>query len=230
MPTTIVPQDFAAQQERAVTILQILQRATAHYAEPMSITMRQHFGPDPFIILISCLLSLRAKDSKTLPISMQLFARARTAQELLAIPVTELEQLLYSLGYYRQKTRIIREVCTQLLQDFGGNVPATREELLRIKHVGRKTANLVLAVAFGQPAICVDVHVHRIANRLGLVATQTPEQTERALEKLLPQEWWATVNELLIKFGQHICVPISPKCTGCPLADRCPRIGVTRHR
>lgn len=217
-------------QARLLKILQLLAEHTQHMEEPMSITLRQQFGPDPFIILISCLLSLRAKDSMTLPVSQHLFSRVRTPQELLALPVSTLETILYSLGYYRQKTRIIREVAQQLLQKFNGQVPATYAELRHIKHVGPKTANLVLAVAFDIPAICVDVHVHRIANRLGVITTKTPEQTEQALRRLLPIEWWTRVNHLLVKLGQNICVPVSPRCSSCPVAMLCQKIGVTRHR
>lgn len=232
-PSKSAPQaghQFNNTTERGLEILTILRKAMAQFPAPMSLQLKEIFGPDSFVILISCLLSLRARDAQTLPVSLELFKRARTPQELLDIPVYELEKIIFSLGFYRQKAKILREVCQQLLQDFNGIVPSTISELRTIKHVGPKTANLVASIAFGQEAICVDIHVHRISNRLGLVVTKTPEQTEQQLQELFPRQYWTQINELFVTLGQNICVPISPKCSICPVRNLCPRVGVTLHR
>ena len=196
--------------------------------KPMVSTLIDQFGPDPFLVLISCLLSLRTKDTVTLPICIRLFAQAKTPQEFLKIPQTQLQKLIYSVGFYRRKAAVLHSVCQQIIDEFNGKVPKTREKLLSLPGVGRKTANLVLGEGFGIPAICVDTHVHRISNRLGLVKTSTPAQTEAALEKILPKEYWIEWNQLLVMWGQNICVPISPYCSRCPVFDLCKRVGVTK--
>lgn len=219
-----------AQQERALKIIALLQRATKEMPEPASAQIVKKYGRDPYLILISCLLSLRAKDTASLPASLKLFELARTPEALLALPISEIEKCIYSVGFYRQKARTLHEVSAQLLAEFDGIVPGTEQGLLRLKGVGRKTANLVLSMGFAIPAICVDIHVHRISNRLGLVSTKTPEETERALQELLPKEHWSEFNHLLVMWGQNVCGPVSPKCSECPLAKLCPRVGVTRSR
>jgi len=208
----------------------MLRTATAKMEKPAVSHVVQRYGRDPFLILISCLLSLRAKDTVSLPIALKLFERARTPQEIVKIPRPELEKLFYSIGYYRQKAKSVHEVCQELIERFHGTVPNTKQELLSIKGVGIKTANLILGQAFGIPAICVDIHVHRISNRLGLVDTKTAEQTEVALQEILPKEYWIEFNYLLVIWGQNICVPISPFCSRCVLSDICPKKGVGRRR
>jgi endonuclease III len=188
------------------------------------------FGRDPFLILIGCLLSLRSKDSTTLPVCIQLFQKARTPEALLAISIKDLTKIFYPIGFYRKKAVIVHKVCRKLLDEFEGKVPKTREELLSLPGVGRKTANLVLGRGFGIPAICVDTHVHRISNRLGLVATKTPEQTEKALERILPKKYWIVWNELLVTWGQTVCVPISPYCSQCSIFKLCKRVGIKKSR
>ena len=168
----------------------------------MSIQLTQEFGRDPFIILMSCLLSLRARDTVTYPISQQLFKKVKTQQELLAIPIPQLEAIIRPIGFFHRKALILHSVSQELIDRFHGKVPHTFEELLSIKGVGRKTANLVLAEGFGKPAICVDVHVHRIANQLGLVKTKTPEQTEFALQKIFPEKDWRDINRYFVLLGQ----------------------------
>jgi endonuclease-3 len=170
----------------------------------MITTIIKEYGKDPYLILIGCLLSLRSRDVKTLPVCRELFERARTPQELLKIPLDELEKILYPLGFYRRKAATIRAVSKALLEDFSGKVPATEQELLSLPGVGRKTTNLVLAEAFGIPALCVDTHVHRLSNRFGLVKTKTPIETEYALREILPQRYWAEWNRLLVMWGQNI--------------------------
>jgi len=185
---------------------------------------------DPFRLLVSCVISLRTKDAVTAVASGRLFARAGTPAGVAALPEPEIAGLIYPAGFYRTKARQIRQIAERLQRDHQGRVPDDREALLALPGVGRKTANLVLGLGFSQPAICVDTHVHRISNRLGLVATTTPEQTERSLEAALPRRHWIDINDLLVTFGQQVCHPTSPRCSTCPLASRCPRVGVRRHR
>ena len=185
---------------------------------------------DPFQILISCLLSLRTKDQVTGQASGRLFARARTPQQMLALPLKSIRKLIYPVGFYRTKAQRIHQICQHLLGRFLGKVPDTLEELLTLPGVGRKTANLVVTVAFGKLGICVDTHVHRISNRLGYVRTKNPEQTEMALRAKLPKRYWILYNDLLVSFGQTICHPTSPWCSRCPIERYCKRVGVTRFR
>jgi endonuclease-3 len=185
---------------------------------------------DPFRLLVACVISLRTKDEVTARASARLFAVAATPEALARQPERRIAKLIFPAGFYNTKAKQIREIARRIARDHGGRVPADREALLEFAGVGRKTANLVLGLGFGIPAICVDTHVHRISNRLGLVRTRKPEETERALEKVLPQRLWIDINDLLVTFGQNICQPVSPWCSRCPLAGRCPRIGVARRR
>lgn len=190
--------------ENSVEIIDIIAAATNDMPEPLSTQIRAEYGKDPFIHLISCLLSLRAKDTKTFGVARTLFAVVITPRQMLAMSLSDLEKIIYSIGFYRQKARTIKRVSEQIVTQFGGSVPRTQDELLQLDGVGRKTANLVLSMAFDIPAICVDVHVHRLANLLGLVKTRTPEETELALEKVLPKSYWIKTNEILVKLGQNI--------------------------
>lgn len=198
--------------------------------EPAANILIQEYGKDPFLVLIGCLLSLRAKDLASLPAARAVFSCATTPQQLMTIPLKKLENLIYSVGFYRKKSRQLHEVSKELLIRFNGKVPGNEKDLLSIKGVGRKTANLILGLVFDIPAICVDIHVHRISNRLGLVSTKTPAETERALQKLLPEKYWIEFNTLLVTWGQNICVPISPFCSRCVISDLCPKRGVTKSR
>lgn len=186
--------------------------------------------PDPFLVLISCLLSLRTQDETTDPASRRLFAAARTPQQLLHLPVPKISRLIYPVSFYRVKARRIHQICQHLIGRFRGKVPDTLEDLLTLPGVGRKTANLVLTLGFQKPGICVDIHVHRISNRLGYVRTRGPLQTEMALRDKLPGRYWLEYNALLVAFGQRICRPVSPWCSRCPLASLCSRVGVDRSR
>ena len=187
-------------------------------------------GATPFQILIATLLSLRTKDEVTLKASKALFAKAATPQDMLTLSEDEIAQTIFPVGFYKTKAGHIREISQILLDSYQGTVPSDKETLLALPGVGPKTANLVLGLAFGVQAICVDTHVHRIANRWGWVQTHEPEETEKALEELLPREIWIDVNELLVQFGQTLCGPASPHCQLCPLTESCPRIGVLHHR
>lgn len=184
----------------------------------------------PFRLLVSCVISLRTKDEVTREASERLFGLAETPAALAALPEAEIASAIYPAGFYRTKAGQLKRIAGILLDDHEGDVPADEATLLALPGVGRKTANLVLGLGFGVPAICVDTHVHRISNRLGLVRTSRPEQTERGLQRQLPRDLWIPINDLLVTFGQNRCHPTSPRCSGCPLNDLCERRGVTRHR
>jgi endonuclease III len=185
---------------------------------------------DPFRVLIACLLSLRTKDETTGPAAQRLFALADTPATMVRLTLEQIERAIYPVGFYHTKARTIRDLCRTLLDHYGGAVPDELDELLKLKGVGRKTANLVLTQGFNKPGICVDTHVHRISNRWRYVRTKDPHATEMALRKKLPHDYWPIYNDLLVAFGQTICTPTSPWCSRCPIAHVCPRHGVVRHR
>ena len=185
---------------------------------------------DPFRVLISCLLSLRTKDDVTRKASARLFRRADTSATMRRLRERTIERLIYPVGFYRTKARVIRGVCRTLIERYGGRVPDDLDELLTLKGVGRKTANLVVSAAYGKPGICVDTHVHRISNRLGYVKTRSPEETEQALRRTLPRRYWIVFNDLLVSFGQNLCKPISPLCSRCAVERYCAKVGVTKSR
>jgi len=207
-------------------VIRVLRRIVRQWEVPVV----GHYRTDPFATLISCLLSLRTKDETTRGASQRLFRLARSPRALLKLSPREIEQAIFPVGFYRTKARTLRDVCRALLDRFGGRVPDDLDTLLTIKGVGRKTANLVVTLAFNAHGICVDTHVHRISNRWGYVRTKTPEQTEQALRKKLPRRYWRSYNDLLVTFGQHLCLPISPWCSRCPLSDLCARVGVRHSR
>ncbi len=183
----------------------------------------------PFHVLISTMLSAQTRDPVTLEASTRLFKRAPTPRAMRKLSTDEIERLIYPVSFYRNKAVHVKDTCDQLIERFGGRVPDTMEELLTLPGVGRKTANLVRIVAHAKPdSICVDTHVHRIANRLGWVSTRTPEQTERALYEVMPRRFWSITNLYLVTWGQHVCKPVYPLCGSCVISDLCPKIGVTR--
>jgi endonuclease-3 len=184
---------------------------------------------DPFQVLIGTLLSARTQDATTAAASERLFKVARTPRAMGALTVKRIEKLIYPVSFYRHKARHVKATCRILVDRFGGIVPGTMEELLALPGVGRKTANLVLILAFKSAQnICVDTHVHRIANRLGWVNTKTPDETERALYAATHARWWPLLNLYLVTWGQNVCRPVYPRCGACVIARWCPRIGVTR--
>ena len=195
-----------------------------------SVTLVGKKFKSPFLVLISCLLSLRTKDTTTLPVCERLFAKVDSIDGFLKLSAREIEQLIYPVGFYKTKARTILGICRDLNKRFGGQVPSDLDALLTFKGVGRKTANLVLTEGFGKLGMCVDTHVHRISNRLGYVKTKTPEETEFALRKKLPVKYWIEVNALLVTWGQNICKPVSPLCSGCPVNRICERnnVGISR--
>ena len=195
-----------------------------------TLTEVQSSRRSPFHLLVSCVISLRTKDEVTHNASRRLYKLANTPAELAALDEGAIASAIYPAGFYNTKAGQLRRIATILIDSHGGEVPADEAAMLELPGVGPKTANLVLGLGFDIPAICVDTHVHRISNRLGLVETKTPDATEKALQVVLPKDLWIDINDLLVTFGQNRCHPTSPKCTECPLDDLCPRIGVTRHR
>lgn len=180
-----------------------------------------------FQVLIGTLLSARTQDATTDAASARLFRAAPTPERVAALSVERIEGLIYPVSFFRNKARHVKATAAMLLERFGGRVPATMEELLTLPGVGRKTANLVLILAFGSRRnICVDTHVHRIANRLGWVRTRTPEQTEQALYQVAARRWWPDINLYLVIWGQNVCRPVYPKCGACVVSSLCPRVGV----
>ena len=185
---------------------------------------------DPFRILISCILSLRTQDKTTGAASERLFKLARTPASLSRLSVKTIEKAIYPVGFYRVKARTVKDISGEIIRQHGSQVPDTLEGLLSLKGVGRKTANLVLTRGFNKFGICVDTHVHRIANRWGLVSTKSPDETELALRDTLPRRYWKGLNGILVAFGQNICQPLSPFCSRCRIYSFCDRRGVGRHR
>ena len=213
------------------SMLAILRQRTQDFQVPLINQIMQEFGHDPYLILIACLLSLRARDVVTIHSCRELFALAKTPSQMIEMPIEKLETIIYKTGYYKTKAQVLRHASQELLNRFDGNVPRTYESLISIKGIGPKTANLVLGMGFGIPGICVDTHVHRISNRLGLIHTKTVEDSEAALKKILPQENWIEYNKLLVIWGQNVCAPLSPRCSTCPLRElECKRIGVKKSR
>jgi endonuclease III len=184
----------------------------------------------PWAVLVSTLISLRTKDSVTLPASRRLLDAAPGPEETIALDETRIAELIYPAGFYRTKAKNLRAIAHETIEKYGGMVPGDREALLELPGVGLKTANLVLSVGFGIPAICVDIHVHRIANRRGWIRTSGPDESEKALRGILPEKWWIPANRILVSFGQKICKPVSPHCSQCPVSEGCPREGVSKSR
>ena len=181
---------------------------------------------DPYLVLIACILSLRTNDKTTYPATLRMLELAKTPHDMKGVKVEDLAKAIYPVGFYENKAKQIIELSRQIDEELDGKVPDEIEELVKFKGVGRKTANLVLSLGFNKPAICVDVHVHRIFNRLGYIKTKNPEETEFALREKLPQKYWIDINTLLVTHGQNVCKPINPKCAQCPIEKYCKKIGV----
>lgn len=209
--------------------MSILRETMPRYEQPLVDAMGAA-GQTPFRILIATILSLRTMDTLTAVVAPRLFAVADTPGAMLALDEERIAGLIYPVGFYRTKARSIRQVCALLIERYDGLVPSDLDALLALPGVGHKTANLVLTAGFGRPGICVDTHVHRICNRWGYVRTKAPEATELALREKLPPEYWMAINGLLVALGQNICHPTSPRCSVCPVAQLCARVGVTRSR
>ena len=185
---------------------------------------------DAFKILISCLLSLRARDETTEIVSKKLFEIADTTEKIIKLPMTKLKKIIFQSGHYNKKATALKSVSKEIIKNFHGKVPKTYKELMSIKYIGPKTANIVLAFAYDQTVIPVDTHCHRVPNRLGWVKTKTAEQTEQELIKILPKKYWKEFNSIFVQFGRTICVPISPKCSECQINKYCKKIGIKKFR
>ncbi|WP_025209815.1 endonuclease III domain-containing protein [Hippea sp. KM1] len=209
-------------------VIELLREAYRGFVEPVVTQVAK--DKDPYRVLVSTILSLRTKDETTLKASMRLFDVADNIHRLSELDEDEIARLIYPVGFYKTKAKNLKKIARIIIDKYGGQIPEDLDELLKLPNVGRKTANLVLAKGFNIPAICVDIHVHRISNRLGLVDTKTPEETEFALRRILPKKYWIEFNDLLVPFGQNICRPVSPFCSKCTIRDYCSRRGVVRFR
>lgn len=218
-----------ARDKRVARINTILKREAAQWQVPV-IELIKAQTDDPFKVLVATVMSARTKDSTTAVAATKLFEIADTPAKLASLTLSEIEKLIFPVGFYKTKAKHLKELAKRLIDEFDAVVPDSLESLTTLHGVGRKTANIVLVNAFAIPAIGVDVHVHRISNRLGLIRTSKPFETEQRLMRLLPKKWWSTWNRNLVALGQGICTPTSPKCSVCPLHDECRRVGVTRSR
>ena len=176
---------------------------------------------DPYVVLIACILSLRTNDVTTYPATMKMLQLASTPQEMMNVDEEELAETIYPVGFYKNKAKQIIALSKKIVDEYNGKVPNSIDELLKFDGVGRKTANLVMAKGFNEPASCVDVHVHRIFNRLGLVNTKTPEETEMKLREIIPEKYWIRLNTDFVTLGQNICKPTKPMCPFCPINYYC---------
>jgi endonuclease III len=209
--------------------MRILRRQAPKWQTPV-VTLIAEASDSPFKVLISCILSLRTQDSTTAHASHRLFALADSPETMVRLTAKKIQRAIFPVGFYRTKAKTILEICRTLIEKYSGKVPDEIDELLKLKGVGRKTANLVVTLGYNKPGICVDTHVHRISNRWGYVKTATPEKTEVALRAKLPKQYWIEYNDLLVSFGQQLCRPISPLCSQCPVAKYCDRVDVTTRR
>lgn len=214
--------------DRILRTIRLIEAQTEGWVVP-SVTKIAKRG-DPYRVLVSCILSLRTKDKTTIEAATRLFKVADDPGSMLKLSESRTRKLIYPVGFYRNKSRVILGLSRRIMEEYSGKVPDSLEELLKLKGVGRKTANLVLGLGFGLPALCVDTHVHRITNRLGWVKTKTPEQTEFALRKIIPRREWIKLNTTLVTFGQNLCLPVSPFCSRCKIKEICPRKGVVKWR
>jgi endonuclease-3 len=215
--------------ETFVKVLDIIEKEKEKWNPPV-VSLVGKRTKDPYKVLISTLISLRTKDEVTEKASSRLFSLADNPYDMLKLTEEEIAKAIYPAGFYRNKAKTIKNISKQIVERYGGKVPDTLEELLSFKGVGRKTANLVLSEGFGKPAICVDIHVHRISNRLGIVKSKNPEETEKQLMEKIPKEHWNRINENLVAFGQTVCKPVSPFCSKCPVSQYCEKHGVKKYR
>ncbi len=212
-----------------VKILNVLEKEKKKWNAPV-VSLLAKRTKDPYRILISTIISLRTKDEVTKEASERLFSLADNPYDMIKLSEEEISKAIYPAGFYKNKAKTIKEISKRFIEEFNGKVPSDLETLLSFKGVGRKTANLVLSEGFRIPAICVDTHVHRISNRLGIVSSKTPEETEKQLMEKVPKEYWNKINENLVAFGQTICKPVTPLCFKCPVNNICPKINVERKR
>ena len=215
--------------KKALIILSILKKEYQKYQRPVS-TYFQETTNDPFKVLISTILSARARDAQTEKVSKELFKIADKPQKITKLDIKKLQKIIYTIGFYKTKSKRVQEASKYLIKNHHSKVPQTFEELIKIPGVGRKVANIILAECFGKNVIPVDIHQFRIPNRIGLIQTKNSLETEEALMKIFPKKEWKTLNRYFVAFGQNVCLPISPKCSSCPINNYCQRRGVTRSR
>ena len=215
-------------QEEVSKVISILKKEYKNFKEPI-VTEISMTGK-PFLVLISTVLSLRTKDETTAKASYRLFDLADTPEKMVKLSLPRIEKAIYPVGFYKTKAKSIIEICKKLISEYNSEVPSDIDKLLEFKGVGRKTANLVMTLGFGKLGICVDVHVHRISNRLGYIKTKNPEETEFALRDKLPKIYWIVYNDLLVAYGQNLCSPVSPHCSKCKVRPYCRRVGVEKSR
>ena len=221
------PRDSRPDPKSVDRLMRTMRRAIRGMELPAVEKISESQAENPFQILIATLLSARTQDATTHAASTRLFKRARTPRSLARLPVREIEELIYPVGFYRNKARHVKALCEKLVADYDGRVPSTLEELVTLPGVGRKTANLVLIVGFKSSRnICVDIHVHRISNRLGWVQTAHPEETEQSLYRAISSRWWPVINLYLVTWGQNVCRPVRPRCGDCAISRDCQRIGL----
>ncbi len=210
-------------------IYKILKKEVEPYNVPV-VDLIEIQTKDPFKVLIATILSARTKDETTAKACEKLFSKIKSAEDLNNFSEKEIQRLIYPVGFYKSKAKYLKKLPRILKEEFGGKIPSEIDDLLKLPGVGRKTANLVRAVAFKKPAMAIDVHCHRIFNRLGYIKTKTPLETEMVLRKKLSKEYWEEINSLFVSFGQHLCRPISPYCSKCPVIKYCNQMGVKKIR
>jgi len=220
---------FCMDTKTFLKVLEILEKEFPKWNAPV-VSLLAEKTKDPYKVLISTIISLRTKDETTAISSKRLFEKADNPYDMVRLSEEEIANLIYPAGFYKNKAKQIKQISKEIIEKYSGKVPDSLEKLLKFKGVGRKTANLVLSEGYGKPAICVDIHVHRICNRLGFVKTKTPEETEKQLMKKVPKKYWKKINKLLVAFGQTICKPVSPFCSKCPVESYCKKAGVEKHR
>ena len=206
-------------------IVKIVKKEYKRFKTPF-VTVDAERKREPFRVLISTIISLRTKDSTTADASNRLFKLASDPGDMLKLKIPQIEKVLYPAGFYRVKAKTIKNISKELVENYDSKVPDDLDELLKLKGVGRKTANLVITLGYNKPGICVDTHVHRIFNRLGYIKTKAPDDSEMELRKKLPKRYWIDINSLLVAYGQNICKPIGPKCDICKIEDMCMKVGV----
>lgn len=217
------------QSEAIHAVMAVLKNECRQWETP-AVTVIAERLRSPYTVLVSCVISLRTRDAVTAQASARLFERARDPATMVLLTEDEIAALIYPAGFYRTKARQIKAMSQRLLDEYAGQVPSDLAQLISLKGVGRKTANLVVTLGHGLPGICVDIHVHRITNRWGYVTTRSADQTEMVLRETLPPEYWIEINDLLVCFGQNRCLPVSPFCSACNLISWCGRVGVDRSR
>lgn len=211
-------------------VFRVLRRVVKKWKIPVVDEMGRGSLPDPFKVLVSCILSLRTKDAVTEAASDRLFKLVDTPKGLVKLTISQIEKAIYPSAFYKNKARSLKEMCRILNDKYEGKVPDDIDDLLALKGVGRKTANLTVILGYGKMGICVDTHVHRICNRWGYINTRTADETEMVLRGILPQKYWREINALLVAYGQNLCKPVSPHCSECPIEASCDKREVGAHR